>query len=161
MTAASTLDGELRAMALRAPPSGTIRVPWGRGSVECDVAAADAIGCSVDRVRIAFLDPRGVDAAGIRSVADTLCRKLKYLMEPLEVLEVETDPPTVQARSRPPSSGTGGASYYELRLARDSIVLVRFQAARGAPRIPCAMQLTREVLVRLVDDLVAAAEQLA
>jgi hypothetical protein len=140
-----------------APPpyEMTLRLP--HGTLQCTMAAADAIGCAVDRVRLSLADHDRRPLAQIRTMADQLCKQLRYLVEPLQVIEVDTEQPLVQARSQPPThDAERNSCYYELLVAPQVITLLRFSAPRGGPRSPTTMHLTREVLSRLLQDIADA-----
>jgi hypothetical protein len=60
-------------------------------------------------------------------------------------------------RSNPPQRDEDGRSYYELLVRRGGeIALARYRKENGAARRPVAAHLTREVLLRLAADFVAA-----
>ncbi len=160
MSLAPSLEQELNRLALLTPATGTARLVWRSGDLQIQVAAVDAIGCAIDQVLLTFSAPRTTDAQRIRTIAEQLCRQLRYLVEPLEVLEVVQVPPVVQARSQPPTRNPQGSTFYELKLDAASFLLVRYHAPKGQPKVTTPMKLTREILARVVDDLVAAAEQL-
>ena len=79
-------------------------------------------------------------------------------MEPLKVLEIDAGGGEVQIRSQTPTARGDQRGFYEVRLFRQGTLrLERFafdEATRQ--RQPTACQITREVLERLADDLVAS-----
>jgi hypothetical protein len=87
-----------------------------------------------------------------------LAARLTYLMEPLVVLEADAVAGAVELRSKSPTGRDGRRSYYRIRLdRRGTLRLDRVaydESARSRRAVP--MQLTREVLERLADDLVAS-----
>jgi hypothetical protein len=59
-------------------------------------------------------------------------------------------------RSYPPQKTDDGTTYYELLVRRGgSLSLVRYQKQPGDQRQAIAAHITREVLLRLVDDFAA------
>ena len=94
----------------------------------------------------------------LRDWGDRLAARLTYLMEPLVVLEADAVAGAVELRSQSPTGRDGRRSYYRIRLDRRGTLrldrLAYDEASRD--RRPVPMQLTREVLDRLADDLVAS-----
>jgi hypothetical protein len=61
-----------------------------------------------------------------------------------------------QLRSSPPQRDDDGRSYYELTVRRGGeISLCRYRKEPGAARVQIPATVTREVLLRLVDDFEA------
>ena len=117
---------------------------------------------AVESDRLEFLDlkiPAPLRAPELKAWADRVANRVTYLMEPLVVLELDEQEAAVELRSKTPTPRDGRRSYYEVVLAADgSAVLERIsfnEADRKREAVP--FQLTREVLERLVDDLVACA----
>ncbi len=94
----------------------------------------------------------------LRSWGARLSERLSYLMEPLVFIESDPIGVEVELRSKAPTARNGSRSYYEVRLSRDGqlrLGRVRFDETTRR-RCPTPFQLTREVLERLADDLVAS-----
>ena len=87
-----------------------------------------------------------------------LAGRVTYLMEPLKVLEVDAAGGEVHIRSQSPTARADQRGYYEMRLFRQGTLrMQRFtfdDTTRQRKQSPC--QLTREVLERLADDIVAS-----
>ena len=93
----------------------------------------------------------------LESRAQHLASKLTYLLEPIATIEIDSEGCAVQLRSDPPHREGDEWTYYELLVRRcGEIRLQRFCAEHHRPREPITAQFTREVLVRLADDLVDA-----
>ncbi len=89
-------------------------------------------------------------------MAKSLSERLTYLMEPIRPIEIDADACVAQLRSSPPQRDDDGRSYYELTVRRGGdISLVRYRKEPGTPRQQIAANVTREVLLRLVDDFEA------
>jgi len=159
MTIHNEMNEQLdRITKMSAPPPHDLTLRLANGTLDCTIAATDAIGCAVDRVRLSLVDHDRWELPRMRTMADQLCKQLRYLVEPLQVIEVDTDQPLVQARSQPPTQDAQrNSSYYELLVAPQVMTLLRFSAPRGEPRRTIAMHLTREVLSRLLQDMASAA----
>ncbi|GAC1468784.1 MAG: hypothetical protein NVSMB9_11810 [Isosphaeraceae bacterium] len=128
-------------------------------SLTIDLVASGPIGLAFNRLEYqdSRTEPRSPEA--LRSWADNLSASLTYLMEPLVVIEHDTLAGEVELRSQSPTVRREQCSYYELHLAaRGPLRLSRVVFDKvGRRRGPAPCQLTREVLERLADDLVASA----
>jgi hypothetical protein len=138
--------------------SGQFVIRLGTGRLQGDVQAVDRIGCTIDSLQVVFDEAHRPDLPRLRELAQELCRQLRYLTEPLQVIEIDDQQRHVQARSQPPQREPEGAKFYELLLATESLTLKRFSAPRGQSRRVIAMPLTREITGRLAQDLADAAE---
>ena len=134
------------------------RVENDQGRLTLSVIRASAIGIESDRLE--FVAPNSaepLDAADLKPWADRIAARVTYLMEPLVVLEIDRQELKAELRSQTPTPRDGRRSYYELILSRDGsagLERVSFKESdRKRETVP--FQLTREVLERLVDDLVA------
>ncbi len=96
--------------------------------------------------------------ADLNAWADRLACRVTYLMEPLALLESDAEGTVVELRSRKPTVRAGLRSFDEVRLdASGRLTLTRHafsEADRTRRQTP--FTLSREVLDRLVDDLVAS-----
>jgi hypothetical protein len=94
----------------------------------------------------------------LKAWGDRLAGRVTYLMEPLVVLEHDVDQGEVELRSQSPTPRAQQRAYYEVRLNRAGtlrLARVTFDdAARQRRAADC--QMTREVLERLTDDIVAS-----
>ena len=136
----------------------TYRVEDDKSRLTLSVLRASAIGIESNRLEfVAMKTPAPLRAADLKAWADRIAARVTYLMEPLVVLELDEKEFQVELRSKTPTPRDGRRSYYELVLSCDgSAVLERVafkEADRKRETVP--FQLTREVLERLVNDLVA------
>ena len=77
-------------------------------------------------------------------------------MEPIRPIEIDADACIAQLRSSPPQRDDDGRTYYELTARRGGeLLLCRYRKEPAAPRQIIAAAVTREVLLRLVDDFEA------
>ncbi|MEX0718805.1 MAG: hypothetical protein WD066_19590 [Planctomycetaceae bacterium] len=126
--------------------------------VAVEFVAVDRLGCAFEQLRIRVPALAGCDTDKLTEWAEALSRRVTYLLEGLGPIEIDTQAGQVLVRSNPPDQQPAGTSYYEVRLQSDTggnFSLRRFQAVKGAPgRTQVDVQLTHEVLLKLVDDLV-------
>lgn len=140
-----------------APQTVTLTGP---DAVEVDVefAAVDSMSCAVREIRLRV--PSLVDAGAdvLERWADAISQRVTYLLEGVGPLEVDEENAQVLVRSTPPDKQADGTTFYEIFLASQSngnFSLRRYRAQKGTPgRDQVDIQLTHQVLTRLVDDLV-------
>ena len=99
------------------------------------------------------IQPTVWSADQLQQLGDAFCRQVTYLLEPLRVVEFDPNASSLQARSTQPSMVGNQRSYFELSLSPRSATLRRFSAQPGAPRQQQEMQLTHEVVQRLLVDM--------
>lgn len=134
-----------------------IVVPYTHGELSCRCVSADSLAVSILNL---CLQTSELDAASIdrlQQVSQELTNRITYLLEPIGPIEVDVDKCVVQLRSTPPAKEGDATSYYELLVqAGGSLSLVRYCQTEQPPREAIPATLTREVLARLADDMVAA-----
>ncbi|MCA9178932.1 MAG: hypothetical protein KDB14_30925 [Planctomycetales bacterium] len=143
-----------RRVAAGSAGGGDIVARSGDGEVRVRVSAVGPIGVSVDEIQV---KRSGLDAAGARRACEQVGDRVKYLLEPLRVLESDAQSGVTRARSEQPSVDDAGRHYYELNGQPGELKLNRYCKPDTAPRSSEAMDLTREQLYRLAEDLDAAA----
>ncbi|MEK6233903.1 MAG: hypothetical protein N2C14_04250 [Planctomycetales bacterium] len=120
----------------------------------CEWNAVDSIACSFDSLTLESDVLADADVDRLRGIAEGLSRRLSYLLEPIAVLEADSQEAAVLIRSQPPGADAESVAYYELMLRRGgSASLRRFRKDSSGPRLPIACQVTLEVFERLVIDL--------
>jgi hypothetical protein len=134
----------------------TLRVDVLVGHIECALVSVDAIGCSFVEVSLATTRLASHTTEQLKAVSEKLSQQIRYLLEPIAPIEIDPEGATVQLRSNPPQQDDDGTKYYELLVHRDGLHLRRYARAKGQPRQSVPANVTREVLVRLASDFVAA-----
>ena len=93
----------------------------------------------------------------LKAWGDRIAARVTYLMEPLVVLEQDALAGEVEIRSHAPTSRGDLRAFYEIRIGRPGVLQFTRGAfdetARRRRTIDCMM--TREVLERLIDDIIA------
>jgi hypothetical protein len=114
----------------------------------------DVLGCLVWELELRRTRDPG-PAASVRAWADRVAARVTGLLEPLKLIEVDTERDEAMLRSEAPSPKGDKLHYYELRLrGTRHAVARRFQTTRDAEKreqVPFA--LTHEALAKLVADL--------
>jgi hypothetical protein len=143
--------------ALAALPAGgqeqLLSVQAGDRRITCQIEALDSLGCAFTRLAVEAPALAAASIDELKAVSEKLAARLNYLLEPIGPVEVDGLACQVQLRSKPPQKDDEGVSYYELLVRRGEISLRRFKAGNGGPRQAIAAHVTREVLLRLADDL--------
>ena len=130
--------------------------------ISIDLTATGPVGLAFDALDFSADDatpPAVRSTAALRAWADRLAARVTYLMEPLVVIELDPVAGEAELRSQSPTARGELKTYYEVRLNKSGALRlsrVVFDAATRRRR-PAPCQLTREVIERLTDDLVACA----
>src|SRR5207253_256627 len=121
---------------------------------------ADALSCQLWSFTLEKLPaPKALDEAELRQRAQAVAAKVTGLMEPLRVIEVDSQRGEALLRSESPNLRNEKRSHYELGLtAARRATLRRFQAPSDptGKRQQVGFTLTHEVLGNLVEDLTKA-----
>jgi len=136
-------------------------VGWAAGggrTVEIDFTAVDSLGCAFRELRLSADELKNVRFETLKTWAEDLCKKVTYLLEQIGPLERDAEVETVLIRSTPPTRLPDQTTFYEILVkAPGTLNLRRYtRAAHHFDRQPCDIQVTHEVLVKLVNDLVVA-----
>ncbi len=142
---------------VHAPPCA-VAVEEGPHRLALNLTALDSVGVAFDSLEFAVAGRPEWSSDALRAWGDRIAGRVTYLMEPLKVLEVDAAGGEVNLRSHGPTARDDRRSFYEVRLSRQGTLRMERwtfdEASRRRQRIPC--QLTREVLERLADDLIAS-----
>jgi len=139
----------------------TLVVTGERFTIAVEVRAADSLGCSLAEVRVRSLQPLRLGLDQLRSWGARLSKRIRYLLEALETLEVDEAAGRLLLRSSPPETKPDGAVlYYELLLEGSGrqLLLRRYRfdpGTRGRTEEPIVC--TREIVEKMFDDLAASA----
>jgi hypothetical protein len=126
-------------------------------------AAVDSMSCCFSELEmfVPALQQAAFDV--LRNWADSLSQRITYLLEQIGPLEYDAAAGQVLIRSVRPDTLPDGSQYYEIMLSSQSggnVSLRRYRSTKGQPgRAPVDIMVTHEVLLKLVDDLVATAPQ--
>jgi len=141
---------------LGAGGAATVDVTTGSRRLTCDLAERNSLAVAFQTLRVATPELASTTSDGLERIAKSLSDRLTYLMEPIRPIEIDADACVAQLRSSPPQRDDDGRSYYELTVRRGGeIALVRYRKEPGAARQQIPANITREVLLRLVDDFEA------
>lgn len=128
--------------------------------IRLDVTSIDSMSCEFMELELFVPSLRDADFALVKKWALKLSERITYLLEDIGPLEFDEDRGEALMRSTPPNRSDAGASFFEVILStagNGSFSLKRFESRSGAGRSQVPIVLTREVLLKLVDDLLATA----
>ena len=134
---------------------GDVRVDLLEETCVVALVAVDSIGCAFEQLSVETPRLNQASADQLRALTDALAQRLTYLLEPVRIMEVDTQLPAVQMRSDPPEVEDHERRYYELTAHRSGIQVRRYRKTSGEPRQVIPAQVTREVLARLISDMLA------
>jgi len=153
-----TLENTLRKkLADWRPPEGrrdlTVTDETSGWAVTLSADRGDVLGCLVWEMSARRLSAS--TGQNLRGWADRIAGRVTGLLEPLKVVEVDTERAEAILRSETPSQQDNKFLYYEVLLRNTTQATVRrYQAGRdGAKRAQVAFALTHEGLAKLAADL--------
>ena len=157
MSTKSQVHTELNRLAsLGTIGPSTLRLDLGDGTLEAALTQIDQLACAFEHYSYKVDKLAGATVDQLKDIANTLSKRLSYLLESISPIEVDNEACVVQMRSNPPQKDDDGTRYYELVVARGELTLCRFSRASGQVRTIVAANVTREVFERLAEDFVAA-----
>ena len=122
------------------------------------LSAIDMLSCSLRSIRADVPSVASAGSTQLKDWADALSSRLTYLLEDIGPVEFDANAGQALLRSTKPSDDGTTKRYYELILSATqdgSFEFARYESVTGQPgRNPVDMQLTREVVSRLLKDLV-------
>jgi hypothetical protein len=153
---AAALDENTKAYVLPC----TVTIEDSPNRLTLHLSSLDTVGLAFSTMEYANTSRTELSSDALKEWADRLTKRVTYLMEPLKVVEVDDKGGEVQVRSQSPTPRADERGYYEMRLFRQgNLRMERFVFDAGArQRRPTDCRLTREVLERLADDIVASAD---
>lgn len=128
-------------------------------AVRIELTAVDSMSCRFSELVLSVPSLMNSVFDVLKQWATDLSRRITYLLESIGPLEFDPTNGQVLIRSKSPSQLPTGSRYYEIVLSSSgsgSFVLRRYESVAGQPgRDPVDLQMTREVLAKLLDDLIA------
>lgn len=142
------------------PTPATVTAAHDVDHLEVELTALDSIACAFKRLALQTERIRGAATETLKQVSKDLSDRVTYLLEAIGPIEIDSEGAVVQLRSIPPRKDDDGTVYYEMLVRNGgSIELRRWKNVPGSSnRTPLEAEVTREVLLRLADDFVAAAK---
>ncbi len=155
------LEQQLLALyASRAAMPTSLQVSESSGiTLRLELSQVDSMSCAFSELVLYVPHLQNATFDVVKQWAADLSQRITYLLEKIGPLEFDPNNRQVLIRSTPPQAAAHGTRYYEIVLSsagQGSFILKRFESIGGQPgRNPVDLQLTNEVLFKLVDDLVA------
>lgn len=153
----------LSGLSVSAPQTSTLKTSDPRDpnemlEVDLDFLEVNNLSCALAELRLNVPSLKNATPDLLSAWAQALCQRITYLLEGLGPLEFEPESGQVLIRSATPAQTGGKRVFYEVLLqtnANGSFSLKRYESVKGQPgRTAVNLQLTNEVLTKLVGDLV-------
>jgi len=156
-------DLELKLQSLysaRAAMPASVQLSDSTGiALRLELSHLDFMSCAFSELALFIPQLQNAAFSMLEQWAEDLSKRMTYLLEPLGPLEFDPTGGQILVRSTPPGQGPRGTLFYELLLTTSghgTFSLRRYQSISGqAGRTPTDIQVTHEVLLRLVTDLLA------
>ncbi|SFI54179.1 hypothetical protein [Planctomicrobium piriforme] len=127
-------------------------------TLQLDLSQLDSMSCAFSELSLFVPKLRNAPFDVLKRWATALSQRVSYLLEKIGPLEFDPKNGQVLIRSTPPNTLSSGTQYYEIMLSSSgngTFVLKRFKSIAGQPgRQAVDIQVTHEVLLKLVDDLI-------
>jgi len=159
MNVKERIERELKRLPAKLADGGVHRLHLDteNGRLVCLVTAVDGLACSLDSIVVSSERTAATSIGEMKRRGEHLVARLSYLMEPLDVIEVDEHLQVVQLRSSPPHREEGAIRYYELELRPGEYSLRRYRKQPQCSREAIPITVTREVFRRLVTDFASVA----
>jgi hypothetical protein len=149
------------AAALDGPDAGTlpcnVSIEDGAHRLVLHLTASGPVGLAFTALDFTTTARTAWTPEALKAWGDRIAARVTYLMEPLVVLEQDALAGDVEIRSHAPTSRGDRRAYYEIRIgAAGTLRFARVafdESTRRRSAVDCMM--TREVLERLIDDIIA------
>lgn len=138
--------------------AGMVEAESAPRTLHCDVLEQNSLAVSFSQLRLTTSELGGASSAELERFGKSLAANLTYLMEPISPVELDAEGCVMQLRSSPPQRDDDGRTYYELLVRRGEISLARYRKDNDRGRRPIVATVTREILLRLVDDFCSVLE---
>jgi hypothetical protein len=150
------LDDLLRQTNASGPQQ--LEILWPQGNLTAQLLDVQPLGCALWELQVRTEQTARASSTQLHAAGQQLADRVRYLLEPLQVHEIDRDQATIQLRSTPPQREQRTVAYYEVTAERGgSWRVVRYEKAPGAARQQVPVLLTAEVLQRLCQDVVDVA----
>lgn len=124
-----------------------------------ELTSVDSLSCAFSELSLFVPSLQQAAFDALKQWAQALSQKITYLLENIGPLEFDPAAGEVLIRSTPPQQLSSGAQFYEIILSSagsGTFLLRRYRSVAGQPgRTAVDIQVTREVLSRLIDDLLS------
>lgn len=137
----------------------TLAVSSERFVLRAEVVTADHLSCSIRELRMEPHAPLQLTADQLSQWAARIAKQVRYLLEAIETVELDKATGRLLLRSVPPEKKSGATLYYELLLEAPGRLTIQRHRVGDQERCGTGepMHLTRQLLEKLLDDLVATA----
>jgi hypothetical protein len=129
-------------------------------NIRAEITDLDRLGCIIQQITIQKKNGKDLCSLDeinrdLETIASLITQKITYLLENIAMIEWDKNAAYMILRSNPPERSPDKISYYEIVLSQGNYLsLNRYRYEREKiSRVPQPIDLTREVFVRLIEDL--------
>ncbi|MEZ6046403.1 MAG: hypothetical protein R3C11_12705 [Planctomycetaceae bacterium] len=126
-------------------------------AIDLDLMAVEQLSCSLSALRLTPPSNANLSLTTLEDWAKELSQRLTYLLENVSPIEIDPTSQKILVRSSQPSQQGNTKEYYEMLLAVDPSGCLNLRRYRisgaNSNRTPIDLVFTREVLIRLMNDL--------
>jgi hypothetical protein len=161
MALRDALEIQLRGLyTAKAQMPSSLQVSDAAGTtVRLELTQIDSLSCAFSELAIFVPKLQNTAFDVLKEWATRLSQRVTYLLEQIGPLEFDPTQGQVLIRSTPPQQLAVGTQYYEIMLSSSgngAFVLRRYRSVAGqSGRVATEIQVTNEVLLKLIDDLLA------
>ena len=156
MNLSEQFEQAVTATAAKGMAPWSVEAEAGDISVQAELTAVERLACAMTKFEVRNRRWANASWDQVRTISERLAQRLIYLREPVRPIEADGETRIVQMRSNPPRKADDATSYYELQVRGGGVIsLCRFEKTSGEPRRAIPIEITREVLRQLVDDVAA------
>lgn len=156
MNLSEQFEQAVTATAAKGMAPWSVEAEAGDISVQAELTAVERLACAMTKFEVRNRRWANASWDQVRIISERLAQRLIYLREPVRPIEADGETRIVQMRSNPPRKADDATSYYELQVRGGGVIsLCRFEKTSGEPRRAIPIEITREVLRQLVDDVAA------
>lgn len=137
----------------RDPGNPTFAGDWRGDRWSVTTRHQDQIGYQIEQISCEFDKKRRLDSKQVAAMAQEIEQRLRYLLEPIRLIELDPLDAVANLKSDPPSPSEGSVKYFDAWLSTNKFQLRRYQARQGSCPKRVDFQMTRETFVKLTDDL--------
>jgi len=131
-----------------------LRLSCGPVELTALLTESDRLGCSLERIEFRTNLAQPLDSDALWQLADRIAKRIQYLLESLEPIELDRPQQVALIRSRPPAEEDQAKLYYEATLDSSGQLVLRRWRRTATEREPERMVLTFQTLRKLADDVV-------
>lgn len=132
-----------------------LQISWTGGHIQITCQDRNRLGCELWQLAVQSATLRVEAENRLVEIGNQLAAKIRYLLEPLAVQEIDTYRRSVQLRSSPPEREATTVRYFEILLeANSGIRFVRYEKQPAQARKPIPAIVSADTLQKICVDMI-------